>query len=519
MVSGGPYLTQGLHRMRQQQPTAPATIFGDRVRTVTEHADRVARTAGALHALGVRRGDRVAILAHNSDRYAELLLAVPWADAVLVPVNTRWSAAEVGYALADSGAALLFVDDHLAPLARELPQPAPPLVHMGEAGPPPEGMLAMEALLAAAQPVEDARRGGDDAAGIFYTGGTTGTPKGVVLSHANLLASALGSAATGHLIQAGDRPLHVAPLFHVGGLTLWVLATVAGCPHVIVPGFQPEGVLDAIDRHRITATFLVPTMVQLLLDHPSFADHDLGSLRHVIYGASPMAQATLEQALKTLPQAGFTQAYGMTELSPVATLLGPDEHTPVLLRSAGRAAPHAEVKIVDPAGDPVPTGTVGEVAVRGPGVMLGYWNRPAETAAALRDGWMHTGDAGYLDENGYLFVVDRIKDMIITGAENVYSAEVENAVTSHPAVASCAVIGLPDPHWGERVHAVVVLHSGALATAEEIRAHVRTLIAGYKVPRSVEFVDALPLTAAGKLLKSKLRASRAGTPATRPPQL
>jgi acyl-CoA synthetase (AMP-forming)/AMP-acid ligase II len=250
---------------------------------------------------------------------------------------------------------------------------------------------------------------------------------------------------------------------------------------------------------------LVPTMIQMLVDHPEVARRDLSCLQAVAYGASPIPQSVLERAMKTFPGASFTQAYGMTELSPVATLLSPADHEAGLLRSAGRAAPHSEIRVVDADGAPVPAGTVGEIVVRGAHVMQGYWNQPDATAAALRGGWMHTGDGGYLDEQGYLYVVDRLKDMIVSGGENVYSAEVENAVARHPAVAACAVIGVPDPAWAERVHAVVVLQPGQTLTADELREHVKTLIAGYKAPRSMEIAAALPLSGAGKVLKRELR--------------
>ena len=275
---------------------------------------------------------------------------------------------------------------------------------------------------------------------------------------------------------------------------------------MIVPAFSSAEVLKAIAEHDITDALLVPTMIQMLVDDPAVGDYDLSSLLHLIYGASPISEALLERARKVFPAVGFTQAYGMTELSPVATLLTPADHDdPALRRSAGRAAPHVEVRIVDPDGREVPRGEVGEVVVRGDNVMLGYWNRPDDTAAAVRDGWMHTGDGGRMDDNGYVFIVDRIKDMIITGGENVYSAEVENALAKHPAVAAVAVIGVPDPDWGERVHAVVVLLPGQNVTEEQLRAHCKTLIAGYKAPRSVDFVDAMPMSGAGKILKRELR--------------
>lgn len=304
----------------------------------------------------------------------------------------------------------------------------------------------------------------------------------------------------------GGRLLHAAPMFHLADLAAWTGRNLTGGAHVIVPSFTPDGVLQAIEQHRVTDALLVPTMIQMLVDAPGVADADLSSFRKLVYGGSPISEGVLDRVRKALPGVVLSQAYGMTELSPVATLLGPEEHDdPVLRRSAGRAAPHAMVKIVDADGKEVPRGEVGEIVVSGEHVMQGYWNKPAETAAAVVDGWMHTGDGGRMDDHGYVFVVDRIKDMIVSGGENVYSAEVESALTTHPAIAACAVIGVPDEEWGERVHAVVVLQPGAALELEELRAHGKERIAGYKCPRSLEIVDALPVSGAGKVLKRELR--------------
>ena len=506
------YLTQGLHRSVQQRPDDVSTIAitagGTRVRTYAETAERVSRLAGALRALGVGPGDRVAVLALNGDRYHEYLLAVPWADAVLNPINVRWSPAEIAYGLEHSGTRVLFVDDTFAamlPALRDLRPDLDAVVHTGD-GPTPEGALSVEVLIAEATPIEDARRGGDALAGLFYTGGTTGHPKGVMLTHTNLMTSALGLMASGYGFAPGATYLHAAPMFHLADLAAWNSVTAAGGRHVTVPMFDPVAVMTAVAEHAVTDLLLVPTMIQAVVDHPAVAEHDLTSLRALVYGASPISQAVLERGMKTFPNAAFTQAYGMTELSPVATLLGPEEHRRGdLTRSAGRAAPHTEVRVVDEDDREVPRGTVGEIVSRGGHVMAGYWDAPEESAAALRGGWMHTGDGGYMDDAGYVYVVDRIKDMIITGGENVYSAEVENALASHPGVAACAVIGLPDEQWGERVHAVVVPAAGHAPDTDALRAHVKELIAGYKAPRSVELVDTLPVSGAGKVLKRELR--------------
>lgn len=502
------YLTQGLHRSVQQTPNTVMTIFGDRQWTFAEVANRVARLAGALRALGVGEGDRVAMLSLNSDRYSEYLFAVPWANAVLNPINIRWSAQEIVYSLTDSESRVLFIDDAFASMLPALREGYPQLatvIHCGD-GSAPDGALSFEELIGGSEPIEDVRRGGDELAGLFYTGGTTGFPKGVMLSHANLITSVLGSIATGDLFVAGGRYLHAAPMFHLADLSGWIAQVLQGNSHVIIPMFDPVAVLKAIEEHEVTDALLVPLMIQAVLGAPSLAEHDLSSLRAVLYGASPIPQSVLEKAMKAFPNAAFTQAYGMTELAPVATLLGPSQHREGgRLRAAGKAAPHAEVRIVDVDDKEVPRGTVGEVVVRGGHVMLGYWHKPEETAAAIRGGWMHTGDGGYMDDEGYVFIVDRIKDMIVTGGENVYSAEVENAVAAHPAVAQCAVIGVPDEEWGERVHAVVVLAPGEQVTIEELREHAKTRIAGYKAPRTAEFVEALPVSGAGKVLKRELR--------------
>ena len=502
-------VTQGLHRVVQQTPELPATIFQGRVRTWAESADRVARLAGALRAIGVQRGDRVAMLALNSDRYHEYLFAVPWAGAVLNPVNTRWSPAEITYSLNDSESRVLIVDDTFSELASTLKTDCPDLVaviHCGES-PCPQGMFDYEELIASHDPVDDAYLTGSDLAGIFYTGGTTGSPKGVMLSHAGLLTSALGFTAHGGTITPSGTSLHAAPMFHLADIGAWMSRNCSGGTHAIVPMFEPTAVADAIVRYKVTDVLLVPTMIQMLVDSAATRDWDFSSIHHLVYGASPISETLLDRIAKAMPTVKLVQAYGMTELSPVATVLDSESHRNAgLRRSAGRAAPHAHVRIVDENGREVRRGTIGEVVVRGDHVMLGYWNRPEETKRALVGGWMHTGDGAYMDECGYVFVVDRLKDMIVSGGENVYSAEVENALAKHPAVAGCAVIGVPDQDWGERVHALVVPTEGANVSADELRAHCKAVIAGYKAPRSIEFVDHLPISGAGKILKHDLRA-------------
>ncbi|MWA02885.1 long-chain-fatty-acid--CoA ligase [Actinomadura sp. LD22] len=502
------YITQSLHAARQREPDRVATISGTRTRTVTETATRVARLAGALRSLGVASGDRVGIYAFNSDRYHELLMAVPWADAVVNPVNVRWSAPEVAYSLVDCETRALVVDDAFASAVPALRERVPGLrtvVFCGD-GETPEGMYSYEDLIDGASPADDARRGGDALYGVFYTGGTTGSPKGVMLSHRACLTSAMGSLVTTEILSRGGVLLHAAPMFHLADIAAWNIGNLTGAAHVMVPSFTPSGVAEAIREHRVTDVLLVPTMIQKLVDSSEAAASDLSSLKRVMYGASPIAETVLRKAREILPNARFTQAYGMTELAPVATLLTAEDHDdPALTRSCGRPAAHADVRVVDSAGTEVARGRVGEIVVRGDNVMSGYWNKPEETAAALRGGWMHTGDAGYMDDGGYVFVVDRLKDMIVTGGENVYTAEVENALAKHPAVAQVAVIGVPDENWGERVHAVVVLAPGAQARPDELRDFCRDHIANYKLPRTVEFAAALPVSGAGKILKRELR--------------
>lgn len=501
------YLTQGLHRSLQRTPHAPAVIDGPVRHTFVELGDRVARLAGGLAALGVAEGDRVAMMARNSHRFVEYVFGVLWAGAVINPVNIRWSIEEIAYSLVDSDTRILLVDDEFAPVAEELRARCPRLdavVHFGRDA-PSEGMYGYERLIAAHEPVEDVRRGGDALAGLLYTGGTTGDPKGVMVSHAGLLVSQLGTLAGNGVANAAGRVLHVAPLFHLASLGTLFTHTVLGSTHVLLPTFDVATVAASVQQHEITDITLVPTMIQRLIEHAEHTGTKLSSLRRLGYGASPISEAVLRRVITLLPETQLCQRYGMTELGPVATVLRPDEHAGHRLGSAGRAAPHAEVRVVDADDNDLPAGEVGEIIVRGGNLMLGYWNKPEATAQALAGGWMHTGDAGYLDTDGYLYVVDRIKDVIVTGGENVYSAEVERALATHPAVASCAVIGVPDEEWGERVHAVVVLNPQQTVTIEALRAHCKRFIAGYKAPRTVESVDALPLSPVGKILKRTLR--------------
>ena len=502
-------ITQPLHRALQLTPDRTITVFGDRTRTVAESADRIARLAGALRSRGLKPGDRVGIMALNSDIFHEALLGIPWAGGVVAPVNYRWSAAEIAYSLEECGVSVLIVDDAFLDLAgavQALYGGVSTLIRTG-AAPTPDGALDYEALLADTAPAEDARRGGSNVYGIFYTGGTTGAPKGVTLTHDNMMTSAYGCVASGEFMTTGGRLMHAAPMFHLADLCAWTGGLLLGVTHVFVTAFSPAGALSTMAEHRVTDTLLVPTMIQMLVDSPEAASADVSAVRHIIYGASPMSEAVLARARALFSGATFLQCYGMSELSPVATMLTMADHEdPVRRRSAGRAAPHTEVRVVDANDVEVPRGTVGEIVVRGAATMVGYWNRPTETAEALRGGWMHTGDGGYMDADAFIFLVDRIKDMIITGGENVYSIEVENVISKHPAVATSAIVGLPDDTWGERVHAVVVLKSGAALDLDELQDFAREQIAGYKIPRSMSVVDALPVSAAGKVLKRDLRA-------------
>ncbi|MBD9577714.1 long-chain-fatty-acid--CoA ligase [Pseudomonas sp. PDM23] len=505
------YLTQGLQRSLQQTPERTVTLFGARRRTFREFGERVARLAGALRNLGMVAEDRVGMLALNSDRYLEYMQGTWWGGGVLNPINIRWAVPEIVYSLDDCNTRFLLVDDYFLPQVegiRAQARNAPVFIYAGEKDAPP-GMLDYETLLAGATPVEDAGRGGNDLACIMYTGGTTGFPKGVMQSHFNLWSACIQRMAEIHQ-GAEQRDLHVMPLFHIAGLARVVSGFIAGGSHVIQPTFDAPAVLRAIAEEGVTDAILVPTMILGLLAHPEFDQHDLSSLRRLTYGASPTAGEMIEQVLTRLPHLQLSHSYGLTEACPIVSTNPPQNHgaearASGLIRSVGRAGLGVNVMIVDEQGSEVPRGTVGEIIVRGPNIMLGYWNKPEETARALRDGWLFTGDGAYMDEQGYLFIVDRLKDMIVSGGENVYSAEVENVVARHPAVLMCAVIGIPHEQWGESVHAIVVRKPGATVDEDDLRRYCREYIASYKCPKSVEFRDALPLTGAGKILKRDLR--------------
>jgi long-chain acyl-CoA synthetase len=504
-------VTHGLRRALQINPTGLATVFGERRKSWRDIGERVPRLAAGLRSIGVSPGDRVAVLSLNSDRYLELYLATAWAGAVIVPLNIRWSPLENQDVMRDCRAQVLFVDKAFAAVGATLAEALPGLkLIYSDDGDVPAGMESYEALLLRNEPIPDAMRVTADIAGIFYTGGTTGRSKGVMLSHGNLMANALNALGEG-LFPRSSIYLHAAPMFHLANGGAMFSLLLSGGSNVIVQAFTPEGVMAAIQNERVTDVLLVPTMIQMLVDHPALGSYDLSSLKSITYGASPISEALLDKATTALPKAGFTQAYGMTELSPIATVLHWNDHigdgrAKGRHRGAGRAALGCEVRIVDADDKPVPHGTVGEIVVRGDVVMMGYWERPDETAKAVVDGWMHTGDGGYMDDDGFVYVVDRVKDMIISGGENVYSVEVENAIAQHPAVAQCAVIGIPSERWGEQVHAVVVTKSGAQVSASELVEFCKTLIAGYKCPRSVDVSEnPLPLSGAGKVLKRDLR--------------
>ena len=510
--SATPGLTQGIRRALLLRPGGLAVIDGERSFTWSQFDDRVARLAGAFKRHGLTPGGRVVLLALNSHRSLECFYAAMWAGGVIVPLNHRLSHDELAAQVADCAPDLIVLVEDFAAMAADLRagvDSVRTVIHAGD-GEAPVRTASYESALAGAQPVPDAGRSGDDLACLLYTSGTTSAAKGVMLSHGNFIANTANTVAELGLCEQTIHLNH-GPLFHVAAAArLFSVTHSAGC-HVFLPRFVAADVIAEIERREITHATFVPTMFRAMLDDPALTDSTLPSLQVISYGSAPMPEALLDEIMRALPGTRFVQSYGMTELSPVVTMLGWRDHLPErrssgVLRSAGRPVLFAEVAVVGPGDQPLAVGETGEIVARGPNVMQGYWNRPALTADALRNGWMHTGDLGYFDSDGYLYVVDRLKDMIISGGENVYSQEIENVLGLHPAVSQCAVLGLPHPHWGESVHAVVTLKAGAATTPEALIVHCRDRIAHYKCPRSIDIRQApMPLSGANKILKSALR--------------
>ena len=504
-------ITQALKRNLQQIPNELATCDGERRHTWAELVERIARLAGGLKRLGLAPGDRVGIVALNSDRYLEVFFAVPWAGGVIVPVNYRWSAAEIAYSLNDSGTTLLFVDREfwsLVPGLRSLVESELKIICIDTE--PGDSDATQDGLIDSTDGIEEHPNSGDSVSGIFYTGGTTGRSKGVMLTHENHVSNTLQL-----ITMVGALPetiyLHAAPTFHIADAQYVYLITHIGGRHIFIPRFEPAACAQAMQDHAVTDTILVPTMIQMWLEQPGFETFDLKQFQRLFYGASPMPEAVAIDLVKKLPWVVAFHLYGQTEAAPLLTALPSRFHTAEgpdagRLRSCGRALPAVELKIIDKQGNEAPRGTIGEIIARGPNIMKGYWGRADLTQEAVRDGWLHTGDAAYMDDGGFIFISDRLKDMIISGGENVYSTEVENALYEHPGVSQCAVIGVPDDRWGERVHAVIVLADGVEPDAAALMTHCRALIADYKCPRSISFRDEpLPLSGAGKILKTELR--------------
>jgi long-chain acyl-CoA synthetase len=495
------YLVQ---RRAVDEPDAPAMLAEDGPPLDWRgFAERVARLSAALVAHGVKPLDRVALLAPNGPEFLEIVMACASAGIVIVPLNYRLSPPEIAFQMGDADCALWFVHERFAELAAKS-SVAVPVVPLGP------GTRDYEALIASAEPASDYLAvAGDHPLGIFYTGGTTGLPKGVVLTHQNMISNSSHIAPVFGYCPS-DVHLHVAPMFHLADLGAAFGHLFAGGAHAFLPQFEPAAMFEAIERHRATTSSVAPTMLDMMLRHPAVTEHDLSSMRMINYGGSPITETVLRRALKLMPCHLF-QGYGQTEATMAITLMRHEEHLaalddPALLRSCGRPLDGIVVRIVDAEDRPLPPGETGELVMRGPTMMRGYWRRKAETAAALAGGWLHTGDFAARDAHGYVTIVDRKKDMIVSGGENVYSAEVESALSSHPQVVEAAIIAVPDETYGERVHAVVALRPGVARDCESLQLHCRARIAGYKIPRSFSFVEALPKTPTGKIRKTELRA-------------
>ena len=492
----------------QRRGRAPALTFEGRSATFAEVDAVASRFANAMIGAGVGMQERVGYLSKNNDYFLPFLLGACKARATLAPFNFRLAAPEISRLIEDSGAKILFVGPDVVELAEAATASLAARPRLIALGFDRTGFEKHEAWAKSASRA-DPRMAADPDDDIvqLYTSGTTGLPKGVRLTNRNYMAVfQLASSFGGLQYDVGDAVLAAMPFFHVAGVNIALIAMASGARSAVVRDVVPDLILDLIEREKVNHAFLAPAIILMLMRSPKIETADLSSMKGLSYGASPISEDLLARAQERF-SCQFVQFYGMTETSGAGTYLPNEAHAPSLgkLRSCGAAWPGVEVKVVDLDGRETPRGAVGEVLIRGPVVMKGYWNRPEETAFSVSDGWMRTGDAAYMDDDGYLFIFDRVKDMIVTGGENVYPAEVENALFGHPAIADAAVIGVPDETWGEAVKAIVVAKTGAPQDAADIIAWARARIAGYKAPKSIDFVDAIPRNITGKILRRQLR--------------
>jgi long-chain acyl-CoA synthetase len=457
--------------------------------TFRELNDRVARIAASLRRHGFKVGDRLAILLPNEPEYIELVYACAWLGVIVVPLNTRLSAIEIDHVLADANPRGLIRHSSLptpkVELSWQLVLDKEPLDVHSDCY--PDAIYDPHAILA-----------------LIYTSGTTGRPKGVEIRHANILENVYHTNFWFPL-EEGVVHLHAAPIFHIADFPFMFAAPAFGACQVTVPKFNPQTFCDAVQSERVTHTVLVPTMINMLTQFPDLKKYDLTSLKHLGYGGSPMAPELVHRTRQVLPNVKLVQVYGLSEAGFLTGLLD-HEHTEDKLTSCGRPCLGIDVQVVNQSGKEVETGQTGELVARGANIMRSYWNKPEETKFAFRNGFFRTGDIGYQDQNGYFYILDRLKDMIVTGGENVYSGEVEAVIYEHPAVREAAVFGIPDPKWGELVMACVVLKPGKALSADELIAFCRQSLANYKIPRRIEFSETeLPKSGSGKILKKVLR--------------